>query len=52
MKNLANILFGLSIVTLILAAIGAFGTDLWLASTQWVLVAIALGVYALYLKKS
>lgn len=34
---------------LILAAWGAFSQrDIWLAPTQWLLVAILLGVYAIY----
>jgi hypothetical protein len=51
MKSLSKILFGLAILALIFCVIGAFGYDLWLASTQWLLISIALSVYALYLKK-
>jgi hypothetical protein len=32
------------------AAEGWLGPDIWLASTQWLLVALVLGVFALYLK--
>lgn len=38
-----------SIIAVFLAALGYLGTDIWLASTQWLLVAAvlaALGVYA------
>jgi hypothetical protein len=52
MKALSNVLVGLSAVAIILSIIGAFGTDLWLASTQWVLIAATLGIYALYFKES
>lgn len=51
MKTFGDVLVGLSVIALILSIIGAFGTDIWLASTQWLLVAIILGIYALYLKK-
>jgi len=50
MKKAGNIIFGLAIVALVLAIIGAFGFDLWLASTQWILVSVALTGYAIYLK--
>ena len=50
MKDLANGLFGLSVVALILAAVvSLFQVDLWLAGTQWILVAIMLMMYAIYL---
>lgn len=38
----------LSAIAVILAVIGVFGSDLWLASTQWILVAIALVGYGIY----
>jgi hypothetical protein len=50
MKKGSNGLFALAIVALILSIIGAFGYDLWLASTQWLIVSIALTGYAIYLK--
>lgn len=33
----------------ILAVVGALGTDLYLASTQWLLVGIVLGIWGVYL---
>ncbi len=45
----AKMLFYGSVVATILAAIGATGTDIYLASTQWLLVAVLLGVWAAYL---
>lgn len=33
-----------------LAAVGWLGSDVWLASTQWLLVAICLGIFGLWLK--
>ena len=50
-KNLASVAFWLSVAAIILAAAVFFmGMDniIGLAGTQWVLVAIALGVYAIY----
>ena len=37
-----------SFLAVILAGIGATGIDLWLASTQWLLVAIFLAVAAVF----
>lgn len=51
MDKLGDLLVGLSVIAVILSIIGAFGTDIWLASTQWVLVAAVLAIYALYFKK-
>ena len=45
---LAKGLFGLSIVAVVLATVGALGYDFYLASTQWLLVAAVLGVWAVY----
>ena len=50
MKTLADGLIILSIIAVILSIIGAFGTDIWLASTQWVLIGATLSVWAVYLK--
>jgi len=43
--------FYLSVLATILAAIGALGLDLWLASTQWLIVAAVLAVWSIYLEK-
>ncbi len=49
----ADWLFYLSVLPVILATYGAFAaSDLWLAPTQWLEVAIILVLYALYLKNS
>lgn len=39
----------LSGVAVVLAVVGALGTDIYLASTQWLLVAGVLGVWGVYL---
>jgi len=45
----AKMLFYASIVCVVLAFIGSVGVDLWLASTQWVLVSVLLALWAVYL---
>jgi len=50
MKPLGDWLVGLSVIAVALSIIGAFGTDIWLASTQWVLIAATLAVWAVYVK--
>lgn len=52
MKQLGNVFIGLSIIAVILSIIGALGADIWLASTQWILIAAVLGIYALYVKEN
>ncbi|AKM82774.1 MAG: hypothetical protein UT28_C0001G1000 [Berkelbacteria bacterium GW2011_GWE1_39_12] len=51
MKKIGDLLVALSAIAVIFSIIGAFGNDIWLASTQWILIAAVLGIYALYFKK-
>ena len=44
----ARVLMAGSVLAVILAGIGAAGTDLWLASTQWLLIAIFLAVAGVF----
>jgi len=37
-----------SVVSVVLAAIGYTGVDIWLASTQWLLVAAVLALFGIY----
>ncbi|HSV95271.1 MAG TPA: hypothetical protein VLH94_04880 [Spirochaetia bacterium] len=37
-----------SIVCVVLALIGALGTDLWLASTQWMLVGLTAAIWGVF----
>lgn len=46
----SQVLMGGAIISVILAAIGYLGTDIWLASTQWLLVAAVLALFGVYLK--
>ncbi len=37
-----------SVMAVVLAFIGFLGTDIWLASTQWMLVALTLAVWGVF----
>jgi hypothetical protein len=37
-----------SVVCVVLALIGAAGSDLWLASTQWMLVGLTLSIWGVF----
>jgi len=49
-QTLPDALVVLSLLAVVLAVLGSLGYDLWLASTQWILVAITLAAYGIYLK--
>ncbi len=46
----SQILMGGAVIAVTLAGIGYLGTDIWLASTQWLLVAAVLALFGLYLR--
>ncbi len=49
-KQLPKILMTLSLVAVLVAGVRAFTkVELGLASTQWLLIAIVLGIFGLYL---
>ena len=50
MKSMPDVLIILSALAILFSIIGAFGAEVWLASTQWVIVAAALATYAIYFK--
>ncbi len=52
MKTLSQVLMGGSVVAVVFSAIGYLGTDIWLASTQWLLLAAVLALFGLYFKIS
>lgn len=52
MERLAQVLMGGAVISVVLAAIGYLGTDIWLASTQWLLVAAVLALFAVYARLS
>jgi hypothetical protein len=52
LKNASQYLMYGSLAAIVLSGIGYLGLDIWLASTQWLLVAVALALFGLYLKSS
>ncbi len=47
-KELSTVLIAGTVIAVVLAVIGAIGQDIWLASTQWLLIAavlVGLGIY-------
>jgi hypothetical protein len=47
-RLVSQVLMGGAAISIILAGIGYLGTDLWLASTQWLLVASVLALFGVY----
>jgi hypothetical protein len=43
-------LMAASVVAVVLSMVGYAGADIWLASTQWLLVAAVLAMFGIYLK--
>lgn len=53
MKFKADILLALSIISIVMSAIVSITQKtIWLAGTQWILIGIALGIYAIYFKEN
>ncbi len=52
LNKLSKLLMALSITAVILSGIGYLGYDIWLASTQWLLVAAVLALFGVYAKLS
>ena len=52
MRMFYQVLMGGAVVAVALAGVGYLGTDIWLASTQWLLVAAVLSFFFFYLKTS
>lgn len=50
LKTVSQTLIGAATISVILAGIGYMGTDIWLASTQWLLVAAVLALFGVYMK--
>lgn len=49
-KSISKGLMYASVVSILLATIGYLGTDIWLASTQWLLVAAVLALFGVYMR--
>lgn len=50
-KDMAQALIYGSVVAVTLSVIGMLGTDLYLASTQWLLVGALLAIWGIYLQR-
>jgi len=50
LRMISQIFMGGASVSILLAGIGYLGTDIWLASTQWLLVAAVLALFGVYTK--
>ncbi|MEA2020624.1 MAG: hypothetical protein U9M98_02805 [Patescibacteria group bacterium] len=46
----SRLLIGLSILGVIFATIGSFFQDIWLASTQWLLISAVLVGFSVYVR--
>jgi hypothetical protein len=46
----SQLLMGGAVLAVVLAGLGYLGTDIWLASTQWLLVAAVLALFGIYTK--
>jgi hypothetical protein len=52
LKTLSQVLILGSLMAVILAGVGYLGFDLWLASTQWLLISAVLALFGVYSKLS
>ena len=50
MKMYSQYLMGAAAISVLLSAIGYLGADIWLASTQWLLVAAVLALFGVYMR--
>lgn len=51
-ENLSKYLLYGAIVAVLMAIVGWMGRDIWLASTQWLLISAVLVLFGIYLKMS
>jgi len=50
LKVVSQVLMSLSFIAVLLSGIGYLGVDIWLASTQWLLVAAVAALFGVYFK--
>lgn len=50
-KKLSCLFMSGAVISVILAGVGYIGFDIWLASTQWLLVAAVFALFGVYFKK-
>lgn len=46
--QLSQVMMSGAVISVLLAGVGYLGTDIWLASTQWLVVAAVLALFGLY----
>jgi hypothetical protein len=46
--QLSQVMMAGAVISVVLAGVGYMGTDIWLASTQWLVVAAVLALFGLY----
>jgi hypothetical protein len=51
-QNLSKYLIYGGVAAVLMAVVGWLGLDIWLASTQWLLIASVLALFGVYLKMS
>lgn len=51
-ESFARMLIGGAVIAVLLSVTGWLGRDIWLASTQWLLIAAVLTLFGIYLKLS
>ena len=51
-NEVSKVLMMASLVAIVMSTLGYFGIDIWLVSTQWLLVAAVLALFGVYLKIS
>ena len=49
-RSISQLLLGISLAAVVLSGYGFLVGDIWLASTQWLLIATIMGIYSLWLK--
>jgi len=49
-RQSSQIFMGAALIAVVLAGLGYTGADIWLASTQWLLVAAVLALFGIYMK--
>jgi len=47
-RQVSQILMAGAFISIVLAGLGYTGADIWLASTQWLLVAAVLAMFGIY----
>lgn len=52
LQKISKYLIWGALAAVVLALLGYLGLDIWLASTQWLLVAAVLGLFGIYTKLS